>query len=276
MQKSNSKKLTALFILGMVLFLILAAAILFLVFSKLKTERELSSASTEISIRAFAEAERRNIEKSESDAQTQEQNTRTVLMKSMIENDKKELLMLVNSSNPLPEGYEARLVDIGDDKQFDERGASALASMIKDCKASYDRAPVPISAYRTQEYQEMLFQDKMERLLQTGTVSLEDVYSEAAREVAVPGTSEHQTGFAVDIIDEFYTELDTYQMYTNTQRWLMANCYKYGFILRYPEDSSKITGIVFEPWHYRYVGINAAKEITDRGVTLEEYLKSLE
>ena len=95
----------------------------------------------------------------------------------------------------------------------------------------------------------------------------------AARSVAVPGTSEHQLGMAVDIIDEYYAKLDEGQEKTATQQWLMENCWRYGFILRYPNGTTDITGIIYEPWHYRYVGERYAREITELGVTLEEYLE---
>ena len=86
--------------------------------------------------------------------------------------------------------------------------------------------------------------------------------------VAVPGTSEHQLGLAVDISMEDTATQTTSDMW----QWLMKNSYKYGFILRYPEDKTNITGISYEPWHYRYVGREAAEEIYRSGLCLEEYL----
>ena len=91
--------------------------------------------------------------------------------------------------------------------------------------------------------------------------------------VAIPNTSEHQLGLAVDIIDCYYTNLDKGQEETSTQRWLMTNAWRYGFILRYPNGSSDITGIIYEPWHYRYVGPEYAEDIHNSGLTLEEYLE---
>ena len=90
--------------------------------------------------------------------------------------------------------------------------------------------------------------------------------------MARPGTSEHQLGLALDIVSTSYTNLDKKQERTKEQKWLMANSYKYGFILRYPSDKCDITGINYEPWHYRYVGKAAAKEIYEKGICLEEYL----
>jgi arginyl-tRNA synthetase len=103
---------------------------------------------------------------------------------------------------------------------------------------------------------------------------------ETAREigsmsVAVPGTSEHQLGLAVDITDNSFRKLNKDQEKTATQQWLMANCWNYGFIVRYPTGTTNITGIIYEPWHYRYVGLELAAELKESGITLEEYLDNL-
>ena len=95
---------------------------------------------------------------------------------------------------------------------------------------------------------------------------------EAAKTVALPGTSEHQLGLAVDIVDRSNQNLDRTQETTAVQQWLMAHSWEYGFILRYPDEKSETTGIIYEPWHYRYVGKEAAEEIYRQGVCLEEYL----
>ena len=99
--------------------------------------------------------------------------------------------------------------------------------------------------------------------------------AEAARWVARPGTSEHQTGLAVDIVSLSNQMLDETQESTPEFQWLAENAWKYGFILRYPEDKSEKTGIAYEPWHFRFVGKEAAAEIHDLGLCLEEYLESL-
>lgn len=102
---------------------------------------------------------------------------------------------------------------------------------------------------------------------------LEDAKAKAGRQVAVPGTSEHQLGLAVDIVDVSYQLLDTNQENTDVQKWLLENSWRYGFILRYPTDKTDVTGIVYEPWHYRYVSKEYAKEIYEKGVCLEQYLE---
>ncbi len=182
-----------------------------------------------------------------------------------------DILVLVNAWNPVPEDYQVRLVDIGDNQSFDERGAGALQEMLQACRASWAQ-PLIISTYRTQQMQQELFDDKVRRVLIDG-VPPEEAPAVAAQSVAVPGTSEHQLGLAVDIIDESYPYLTSLQETTDTQIWLMEHCWEYGFILRYPNGTTDITGIIYEPWHYRYVGRDTAEKIRELGVTLEEYLE---
>ena len=185
-----------------------------------------------------------------------------------------ELLLLVNPWNPLPEDYEAELQQVGrefgTDYKMDIRCAEKLEQMIADCREGGGH-PWICSAFRTQEQQQALFDNKVLRVILEG-VDREEAPDVAATTVARPGTSEHQLGLAVDVIDELYTRLDEGQEDTATQQWLMDNCARYGFILRYPTGTTEITGIIYEPWHYRYVGERYAKEITELGVTLEEYL----
>lgn len=186
-----------------------------------------------------------------------------------------DLLILVNPWNKLPEDYQPELeeipqADTEDPLYVDVRCAEALRQMIADCKEA-GNYPYICSAYRSLEKQQFLFNNKIRRLVLEG-VDPDEAPDIAAMSVAKPNTSEHQLGLAVDIIDFFYTNLDKGQEETSTQQWLMENSWRYGFILRYPNGSSDITGIIYEPWHYRYVGEEAAAEIYELGVTLEEYL----
>lgn len=87
-----------------------------------------------------------------------------------------------------------------------------------------------------------------------------------------PGTSEHQLGLAVDIVDADYQLLNHAQEDTAVHQWLLEHCWDYGFILRYPADKGDVTGIIYEPWHYRYVGREHAQAIRAAGLCLEEYL----
>ncbi len=175
----------------------------------------------------------------------------------------------------MEEGYEPELRQVTwgyDEDQFlDVRAADALIQMIEDCYRA-GNSPFVCSSYRTMEKQQYLFNNKIARLVEEG-VDPEEAPAIAARSVAVPGTSEHQLGLAVDIIDYNYPYLNEQQEQMPTQKWLMEHCWDYGFILRYPNEKSDITGIIYEPWHYRYVGVEAALEIRDLGLTLEEYLE---
>lgn len=181
-----------------------------------------------------------------------------------------ELLTLVNPWNSMPEGYAPQLYTLSDGQQVDRRCYDDLMLMLDDCRAA-GNSPYICSAYRTWDKQQALFDNKIQRLKNEG-MDAETARIEAAKVVAVPGTSEHQLGLALDIIDSGYTNLDEGQEDTATQQWLMAHSWRYGFILRYPNGTTDITGIIYEPWHYRYVGRTAAKQIHELGVTLEEYI----
>ena len=179
-------------------------------------------------------------------------------------------VLLVNPWNMVPEDYDPELTELKQGGRIAAACYEALMNMLSDCeKAGFE--PYIVSAYRTQEDQEYLFNRKIKNLIKQGW-SREHAEIEAAKNVAIPGTSEHQLGLAVDIIGSEYPYLDDNQADTASQQWLMAHCHEYGFILRYPKGTTDITGIVYEPWHYRYVGVEMAQEITNLGITLEEYL----
>ena len=180
-----------------------------------------------------------------------------------------ELLTVVNPWNPLPEDWVSDLVTLSDGRRVDSRCYEAFEEMMAACRdAGY--APFLCSAYRTQETQQSLYDNKVQRLINSG-MSEDEAKVEAAKAVAIPGTSEHQLGLAVDIVDANMQDLTDEQENTGTQKWLMANSWRYGFIHRYPNDKTDITGIIYEPWHYRYVGKAAAQDIFNRDITLEEY-----
>lgn len=184
-------------------------------------------------------------------------------------------LMLVNPWNKIPSEYadSIELTQLKNGHAVDSRCYPDLQKMLDDCRASgFD--PVICSSFRTQKTQESLYDRKIKQFESMG-YSTEDAKIEAGRVVAVPGTSEHQLGLAVDIVDSSYKTLDEKQETTPAQKWLMQNSYKYGWILRYPNSKKDITGIIYEPWHYRYVGKEAAEEIYNSGVCLEEYLQKL-
>ena len=185
-----------------------------------------------------------------------------------------ELLTLVNPWNPLPDDWTVDLVTLDDGHRGDSRCYEAYMEMINACKAA-GYSPVNCSGYRTQETQQSLYDNKVQRLISSG-MSEDEAKTEAAKAVAIPGTSEHQLGLAVDLVDANMQDLTSAQESTETQKWLMANSWRYGFIHRYPNGKTDITGIIYEPWHYRYVGKDAAQEIFNRDITLEEYLGKTE
>ena len=179
-------------------------------------------------------------------------------------------LVLVNPWHPLPEDYTFELSKVTGKYKIDSRCVDALKQFLADCKAA-GHTPFICSAYRTWDDQTYLFDKNVNSFISKG-YSEEKARELAAKETAVPGTSEHQLGLAVDILCESRPWLDEGQAKTETQKWLMANCHKYGFILRYPKGTTDITGIIYEPWHYRYVGVEIATEIMTKGITFEEYL----
>lgn len=185
-----------------------------------------------------------------------------------------ELLTLVNPWNPLSDDWTVDLVTLDDGHRVDSRCYEAYMEMINACKAA-GYSPVNCSSYRTQETQQSLYDNKVQRLISSG-MSEDEAKTEAAKAVAIPGTSEHQLGLAVDLVDANMQDLTSAQESTETQKWLMANSWRYGFIHRYPNGKTDITGIIYEPWHYRYVGKDAAQEIFNRDITLEEYLGKTE
>ena len=231
----------------------------------------LEKSRLERSVFILADKQRNQIRlQAETDRQMQEAERRQ-LEADFLRREKETLLMLVNPWNPLPDNYEPQLVFLGDGIYMDERAAGPLTKMLQACLAD-GYMSVPISGYRTQEYQQELFDNKVERLLRDGWPE-DRVYEEAAKSVAVPGTSEHQLGLAMDILDVNNPNLDITQEWTNAQRWLMKHCTEYGFILRYPNGSTDITGIIYEPWHYRYVGKATAAAVSASGQVFEEYLQ---
>lgn len=181
-----------------------------------------------------------------------------------------EILDLVNYKYTISSDFVPKLKTLSNGMQIDERVYDDLNNMLDDArKAGY--SPVISSAYRSYSYQQQLYDRKINQYIDKG-YSRAEAEKRAGEWVAKPGTSEHQTGLAVDLTSVENQRLDDSQLNSKCQQWYMANCWKYGFILRYPSDKKDITKINSEPWHYRYVGKNAAKEIYDSGVCLEEYL----
>ena len=176
-------------------------------------------------------------------------------------------LVLVNPTHKIPDNYMPELTTLANGNQVDSRIYPSLQEMFDDARAQ-GVYPNVGSGYRSKELQQYLYDAEIATYQAQGN-DYENAEAIAKKWVAFPGTSEHQTGLAVDI----YAAQASGQDDETVHEWLAENAYKYGFILRYPEDKIDITNINYEPWHYRYVGTKAAKEIHDKGICLEEYLK---
>lgn len=179
-------------------------------------------------------------------------------------------LTLVNPSHPIDPAYTVPLAIAENGFEVDERCLPDLERMLGACRdAGLD--PFICSAYRTQEMQEYLFEQQVQAAMAEG-LSADEARRKAGTAVAMPGTSEHQLGLALDIVDFNDQNLTDAQADTPAQRWLLEHSWEYGFIFRYAADKTQLTGIIYEPWHYRYVGPEVAEAITKRGLCLEEFL----
>lgn len=178
-------------------------------------------------------------------------------------------LVLVNAENPLPEDFKIELANYDRSRQFDARAIDELIIMIKDMKASGASNIWIQSAYRTPEYQERLFKNKVQEFINMGK-SQEEAEIYASRWVNKSETSEHNLGLAVDFNN-------VKQDFENTKEfeWLTQNAENYGFVLRYKKDKKELTGVSYEPWHWRYVGVEHAKKMNKLDMCLEEYVEYL-
>lgn len=178
-------------------------------------------------------------------------------------------LILVNRDRYIPDDYQVELTELSNGKKVDSRIYPELQEMLNDARAQGYGLFVR-EGYRTQEEQQKLLEEKIEAYKNEGK-SKSEAKKLAEQWVAIPGTSEHQLGIAVDINAD-----TTKSSSDDVYNWLAENAYKYGFIKRYPSDKTDITGVINEPWHYRYVGKEAALEIYSSGICLEEYIDTLE
>lgn len=174
-------------------------------------------------------------------------------------------LILVNSRNKIPDGYAPELTELSNGERVDSGIYPDLQKMFDDMRAE-GIYPVVGEGYRTGDKQRQLLEDKIHAFENEG-YSRKKSEAMAKEWVAAPGTSEHELGLAVDINAD-KKKSNNQEVYD----WLYENAYRYGFILRYPFSKSPITGIDYEPWHYRYVG-ECAEEIHNSGLCLEEWLE---
>lgn len=186
--------------------------------------------------------------------------------------EKRRKLLLVNKNYPVSEDYEVEMVTVEDGYLVAKQIRGGLERMLEDGRREVPEGGFMIvSAYRSRELQAELLRDEIRKNMWQG-MSKQTAEWDALRTVAPAGCSEHETGLAVDIVSENDPELRESQENTEENRWLRENCWKYGFILRYPKEKESVTGFAYEPWHFRYVGTYAAEQIMRNGLTLEEYL----
>ena len=189
--------------------------------------------------------------------------------------DNEWAMFLVNKKNPLPSDYDSRIettmiFESWREYYLDSRAAVYFEKMLNAAKEDGVDLLV-VSAYRTIEYQQQNFDRSVQERVDKG-MSYDDAYADTLAEVALPGESEHNAGLALDIMSEEYTSMDD-DGFENTEafRWLDKHAAEYGFILRYPKGKQEITGIIYEPWHYRFVGVYYANKIKESGLCLEEF-----
>lgn len=175
-------------------------------------------------------------------------------------------LVVVNRWNELTEDYDIELMELSNGQKIDERVYPYLQEMF-DVARTEGIYPIVREGYRTEKEQQALYDEKVQAYINEG-YSRSRAERTAKEWVALPGTSEHQLGIAVDInADKAKCSND--EVYA----WLAENAHEFGFILRYPQGKTEVTGTGYEPWHYRYVGVDAAQEIYNRNICLEEYFK---
>lgn len=179
-------------------------------------------------------------------------------------------IRLINSENPLPQDYTFESVVISNTWRVDERIYDELKAMLKDGRKAGCSLLI-CSGYRSFERQTELYLQDVKKYMRQG-MTYEEACAETEKTLLKPGESEHESGLAVDIVSVRHQVLDKNFEKTKEAKWLAEHAHEYGFILRYPKDKEEITGIDYEPWHFRYVGVEAATEIWENNLCLEEYL----
>ena len=178
-------------------------------------------------------------------------------------------LLLVNKAYRLPDGYVPMNLQYANTRVLCDKENTFLNA------TALDYLEQMFAAAQKEGIRLLLFdgwrEESLQRLYYNNKIA-EKGYSLATTLVAPPRGSEHELGLAADILSTVHQMRDGHFAATTTGKWLIANCWKYGFILRYPNDKIEITRFLFEPWHYRFVGVDEAKKITESKLCLEEYL----
>ena len=252
MRKKKASRLIALIII-LIIAVVGAAAFLM---HKISEDARIEAAE-----KAAEEAAQKQAEE-EAQKQAEEAAKEQARLEKIEEEKKQWYLILVNNQNAMPDDFDIDTVEVEDGYYIDARVNDALREMLADCRAA-GYSPRLISTFRTRETQQYLYDHTANKA-----------------DTAVPGHSEHECGLAADIIDAgslgWSDPLIDEQEDMPAQKWLMEHCQDYGFILRYPKDKEDITEIIYEPWHYRYVGKEHAATIMSNGLCLEEYIENFE
>lgn len=184
------------------------------------------------------------------------------------QNDVDGLLFLANRQYMVSEAYEPEDLEMSDVpgqvRRLRPAAAAALREMFQACKAETGVQLLSISGYRSYDKQKGIYQRKLR--------SVKKNVAKAQEYVAPPGASEHQLGVAMDVGQKHKVNLEVSFAKTEGAKWCRENCWRFGFILRYDEPWEKVTGYKYEPWHFRYVGKEYAKEIYDANIPLETWL----
>ncbi len=204
---------------------------------------------------------------------------------SYINTENPEYLVLLNKTHTSGENYcppdltalDNSMTLYGKEIQLREYAAKATEALISELHARGYTDIVVTSGYRSYSYQQSLFNTYIGQEM----AAHPDWTEQQAREYvltysAAPGTSEHHTGDCIDLISTGNVVLDESFAKNPAYDWLKDNAHHFGFILRYPKNKTEITGYSYEPWHYRFVGVKAATEIYEQGITLEEYLNEVD
>ena len=214
-----------------------------------------------------------NIEQSEQLQMENEENNNepTIAVAAPVENNIKKndwKLILVNKENEIPEDYEVELANIDNRLQFDKRAIEELNQMMTDMRKSGVSYVWIQSAYRDKKLQTELYQNSIQKYMKQG-MTQEEAELQTQKSINKPNTSEHNLGLAVD-----FNEVTEGFANTKAYKWLLKNAENYGFILRYPKEKEDITGVIYEPWHWRYVGKENAIEMNEKNMCLEEFVDS--
>lgn len=242
-------------------------------YSKADSQNDISSFSISTSISSQNEESTTSEAKTETSTQKSEESTTKVYSEETTvfvnPQDENWQLLLVNKSHKLPDDYRPNISPIidGQSVKADSRIKDAFSSMYQAAKQN-GIILTPYSAYISRDRQNDAYNNRLNYFASTG-LSAEDAKKKTEMQILPGGFSESTLGLSVDIIN---TSTDFAS--TNEYHWLTENAHNYGFILRYPENKTEITGMTFAPWHWRFVGNDAAKIIKEQDICLEEYLKT--